>query len=194
VVRPSIQAIPWVGTVRDLSDALQIHNVHEVVFSGRDVTADHIVKALPELGKRGVHCRIAWTDAGDLMASGGAARPSFMDFQRGLQRPEMALVKRRFDVTSAALMLLLAPGLAMLGRIAWVGQAWHVLWGGKTWVGPGLLDTEKPHVLDLKVGLGVQAAQRKSFTHTQDYHWKKDLSVVVDALFSRRAIISHGHH
>ena len=33
-VRPSIQAIPWVGTVRDLSDALQIHNVQEVVFSG----------------------------------------------------------------------------------------------------------------------------------------------------------------
>ena len=120
--RPSIQAIPWVGTVRDLSDALQIHNVQEVVFSGRDVTADHIVKALPELGKRGVHCRIAWTDAGDLMASGGAARPSFVDFQRGLHRPEMALAKRRFDVTSAALMLLLAPGLAMLGRLAWVGR------------------------------------------------------------------------
>ncbi|MGB1363047.1 MAG: glycosyltransferase [Flavobacteriales bacterium] len=194
MARPSIQAIPWVGTVRDLSDALQIHNVQEVVFSGRDVTADHIVKALPELGKRGVHCRIAWTDAGDLMASGGAARPSFVDFQRGLHRPEMALAKRRFDVTSAALMLLLAPGLAMLGRLAWVGQAWHVLWGSKTWVSPGSLDMEKPHVLDLKDGLGDRAAQRKSFTHTQDYHWKKDLSVVVDALFSRRAIISHGHH
>ena len=66
--------------------------------------------------------------------------------------------------------------------------------GFKTWVSPGSLDMEKPHVLDLKGGLGERAAQRKSFTHTQDYHWKKDLSVVVDALFSRRAIISHGHH
>ena len=124
-VRPSIQAIPWVGTVRDLSDALQIHNVQEVVFSGRDVTADHIVKALPELGKRGVHCRIAWTDAGDLMASGGAARPSFVDFQRGLHRPEMALAKRRFDVTSAALMLLLAPGTgdARTPRLGGTGMA-----------------------------------------------------------------------
>ena len=134
------------GTVRDLSDAL-IHNVQEVVFEWKDVTADHIVKALPELGKRGVHCRIAWTDAGDLMASGGAARPSFVDFQRGLHRPEMALAKRRFDVTSAALMLLLAPGLAMLGRLAWVGQAWHVLRGSKTWVSPGSLDMESPMCL-----------------------------------------------
>ena len=36
-------------------------------------------------------------------------------------------------------------------------------------------------------------AERKAFTHAQDYHWRKDLSVVVDALISRRAIISHGH-
>jgi hypothetical protein len=184
-MHPSIQGIPWVGTVGDLSDVLQIHNVQEVVFSGRDVTADDIVKALPELGKRGVNCRIAWTDAGDLMASGGAARPSFVDFQRGLHRPEMALTKRRFDVASSALMLMLAPGLIALGLASWLTPAWHVLRGQKTWVSPGSLDVENPHVIDLKHGLGDRAAQRKAFTHTQDYHWKKDLSVVVDALFSR---------
>lgn len=184
-MHPTIHGIPWVGTVGDLSDVLQIHNVQEVVFSGRDVTADDIVKALPELGKRGVNCRIAWTDAGDLMASGGAARPSFVDFQRGLHRPEMALTKRRFDVASSALMLMLAPGLIALGLASWLTPAWHVLRGQKTWVSPGSLDVEKPHVIDLKHGLGDRAAQRKAFTHTQDYHWKKDLSVVVDALFSR---------
>jgi hypothetical protein len=117
-----------------------------------------------------------------------------VDFQRGLHRPEMALAKRRFDVASSALLLLLSPGLMALRRARWVGHAWQVLWGQKTWVSPGSLDLEKPHLLDLKQGLGERAARRKAFTHTQDYHWKKDLSVVVDALFSRRAITSHGHH
>ena len=56
-----------------------------------------------------------------------------------------------------------------------------MLWGPD--VGQSrFIDMEKPHVLDLKDGLGPKA-QRKSFTHTQDYHWKKDLSVVVDAYF-----------
>jgi hypothetical protein len=52
----------------------------------------------------------------------------------------------------------------------------------------------QPAVLELADGLSDRAAARLAFTHAQDYHWRKDFAVVVDALISRRAIISHGHH
>ena len=82
--RPNVQGVPWVGTIRDIEEAIQIHKLDEVVFSGRDVRIDTIVEALPMLGNRRVKCRIAWTDVGNVMSSGGAAREPFVAFQRGL--------------------------------------------------------------------------------------------------------------
>ena len=99
------------GRIRDVEEAVQIHNVDEVVFSGRDVRTESIVAALPMLGRMGVKCRIAWTDVGDVMSSGGASREAFVAFQRGLHRPEVARTKRVFDVVLVALVVGMAPVL-----------------------------------------------------------------------------------
>ena len=191
---PQIQGMPWVGTWRDVEEAIQIHQLDEVVFSGRDVPADAIVEALPMLGRRGVACRIAWTDVGDVMSSGGASRESFVAFQRGLHRPEMARAKRVFDVVLGMVVLVGAPWFWVTGRKGWSAFAWGALRGKQTWVSPGNLHSTQAFGLDATAGLKGRGAERKAFTHAQDYHWRKDLSVVVDALISRRAIISHGHH
>ena len=192
--RPNIQGIPWVGVPRDIAEAIQIHNLDEVVFSGRDVRTDTIVEALPMLGRRRVKCRIAWTDVGDVMSSGGATRESFVAFQRGLHLPEVARTKRSFDVVFSAAVILATPGLLVARRSSWIAMAWRVLIGRCTWVSPGNLKTDKPHLFDAYQGMQGRGADRKAFTHAQDYHWRKDLAVVVDALISHRAIISHGHH
>jgi hypothetical protein len=194
IERPNIQGIPWVGVTRDIEEAIQIHNLDEVVFSGRDMRTDTIVEALPMLGRRRVKCRIAWTDVGDVMSSGGATRESFVAFQRGLHLPEVARTKRSFDVVFSAAVILATPGLLVAGRSVWIAMAWRVLIGRCTWVSPGNLKSYKPHLLDAYQGMQGRGADRKAFTHAQDYHWRKDLAVVVDALISQRAIISHGHH
>jgi GT2 family glycosyltransferase len=190
----SMQGVPWVGVERDIEEAVQIHNLDEVVFSGRDVRNDVIVEALPALGKRHVTCRIAWTDVGDVMSSGGASREAFVAFRNGLHVPEVARTKRAFDVASALLLGVAAPWLVLTGRGSWLGAAGRVLTGRATWVSPGAMRWEVPFVWDVTHGLTGRGAERKAFTHAQDYHWRKDLAVVADALISRRAIISHGHH
>ena len=184
----------WIGSIRDLQEAVQIHNVEEVVFSGRDVRTDVIVEALPMLGKKRVTCRIAWTDVGDVMSSGGASRASFVAFQQGLHRPEVARSKRVFDVVVATAVLLTAPLFWVSRHRGWPRAAWQVLMAQRTWVSPGNLQPTRPCVWSLTQGLEGRSAERKAFTHAQDYHWRKDAAVVADALISRRAIISHGHH
>ena len=191
---PSIQGLSWIGSLRDLQEAVQIHNVDEVIFSGRDVRTEAIVEALPMLGRKRVTCRIAWTDVGDVMSSGGASRASFVAFQQGLHRPEVARSKRVFDVVVAAMVLLAAPVFWVLQQRGWTLAAWHVLRAQKTWVSPGNLQASRPYVWSVTQGLKGRSAERKAFTYAQDYHWRKDASVVADALISRRAIISHGHH
>ena len=191
---PDLQSVPWVGTLRDVEEAVQIHNLDEVVFSGRDVRAEVIVDALPTLGRRHVRCRIAWTDVGDVMSSGGASRESFVAFRHGLHLPEVARTKRAFDVAASLILLGAAPWLWVSSRAGWPRTAWNVLWGRGTWVSPGKLKAEVPFAFDIAHGLSGRGAERKAFTHGQDYHWRKDLAVVVDALISRRAITSHGHH
>ena len=191
---PVIQGVSWIGALRDLQEAVQIHNVDEVVFSGRDVRTDAIVEALPMLGRKQVACRIAWTDVGDVMSSGGASRASFVAFQQGLHRPEVARSKRVFDVVVAMIVLFTAPLFWMSQKRGWTLAAWHVLKANKTWVSPGNLQVVRPYVWSATAGLKGRSAERKAFTHAQDYHWRKDAAVVADALISRRAIISHGHH
>ena len=191
---PSLQGLSWIGSLRDLQEAVQIHNVDEVVFSGRDVRTDAIVEALPMLGRKRVTCRIAWTDVGDVMSSGGASRASFVAFQQGLHRPEVARSKRVFDVVVSTVVLLAAPVFWAAQKRGWTRAAWHVLKADKTWVSPGNLQAVRPYVWSVTEGLKGRSAERKAFTHAQDYHWRKDAAVVADALISRRAIISHGHH
>ena len=183
--RPNVQGVPWVGTIRDIEEAIQIHKLDEVVFSGRDVRIDTIVEALPMLGNRRVKCRIAWTDVGNVMSSGGAAREPFVAFQRGLHLPEVARTKRTFDVVFSVVMIVSSPVLIVARKVGWITMAWKVLIGQCTWVSPGNLKTVKPHLFDAFQDLQGRAAIRKAFTHAQDYHWRKDLAVVVDALISR---------
>ena len=187
-------SIQWVGHLNRLDDAVQIHDIEEVVFSGKDVRLEEIVKALPMLGSKQVRCRIAWTDAGELMSSGGASREVFVGFRHGLHLQEVARTKRVFDLISSSLILLSFPWLMLSGRSPWLRQAFWVLSAKKTWVSAGRLEWPQAHVLEVTHGMQGRAAERKAFTHGQDYHWKKDLSVVVDALISRRAIHSHGRH
>ena len=191
---PQLQGVPWVGRIRDVGEAVQIHNADEVVFSGKDVRTESIVAALPMLGRMGVKCRIAWTDVGDVMSSGGASREAFVAFQRGLHRPEVARTKRVFDLVLVFLVWGMAPVMWFTGRGDWVRFSTRILRGKGTWVRPGNLQVPERYGLDLTVGLKGRAADRKAFTHAQDYHWRKDLAVVADALISRRAILSHGHH
>jgi uncharacterized membrane protein len=189
-----MQGTPWIGVERDIEEAVQIHSIDEVVFSGRDVRNEVIVEALPAMGKRHVKCRIAWTDVGDVMSSGGASREAFVAFRNGLHLPEVARTKRAFDVALSFVMWTAAPWLVLTGRGGWLGASWRVMAGRATWVSPGTLRSEVPFVWDVGQGLSGRGAERKAFTHAQDYHWRKDLAVVADALISRRAIISHGHH
>ena len=191
---PDLQGVPWLGVNTDLEEVIRIHDLDEVVFSGRDVPTDIIVAALPILGRSHVKCRIAWTDVGDVMSSGGASREVFVAFQRGLHLPEVARSKRAFDVVSSVLLLLCSPWLLLSQRKPWVAASWGVLVGRSTWVSPGQLHSLVPYHFSATQGLSGRPAERKAFTHAQDYHWRKDLSVVADALISRRAIISHGHH
>ena len=97
------------------------------------------------------------------MSSGGASRASFVAFQQGLHRPEVARSKRVFDVVVAAVVLLASP-LFWVSRHRLPRAAWQVLLAQKTWVSPGNLQSTRPCVWSLTSGLEGRSAEESLHT------------------------------
>ena len=117
------------GCDTDIEEAIQIHNLDEVVFSGRDVRTDTIVEALPMregVGNAGLHGPMSGCHV-----ERRATRESLW-LQRGLHLPKWLgpKVVRRCVFCGCDSR---NPGFLVARRSSWIAMAWRVLIGRCTW-------------------------------------------------------------
>ena len=71
-------------------DVVRVHSIGEIVFSGRDVRSKDIITVLASLLDKTVVCRIAWTDDGYVMGSGGPGPDPVTELDRAMYGSDQA--------------------------------------------------------------------------------------------------------
>ncbi len=191
-------AVRWIGGPDDLSEAVRVHNINEVVLSGRDLSAYQIIDLMSRVADDRVDFRIAWSEGGHVMGSGGPELGPITEWSRAIQRPASRRSKRILDIAFSMWVLVLFPLFIAMRRWIWVSGAMKVILGKATWVGfskdlkgfPGL----RPCLLSRSYSKDDRVKQRINLTYARDYRWATDLGVIREALISRRAIHRHGNN
>ncbi len=189
--------IRYIGGLDDLSEAIRVHRIDEVIFSGRDVAASDIIASMATAAESGAAFRIAWTDGGAWVGPGGPLTDSLTGLQRAVHLPAGRRAKRTFDVACALVFVLFTPVLWATQRLAWSAAAVDVLRGSATWVGYAGTGEGLPAfrraVLPRARGEEDRIASRLDVHYARDYRWLTDFRVVLDALISHPRIPHHGH-
>lgn len=191
-------AVRWIGGPDDLSEAVRVHKINEVVLSGRDLSAYQIIDLMSRVADDRVDFRIAWSEGGHVMGSGGPELEPITEWSRAIQRPASRRTKRILDSAFSMWVLVLFPIFIAMRRWTWVVGAMKVILGKATWVGfskdlkgfPGL----RPALLSRSYSKDDRVKQRINLTYARDYRWTTDLGVIREALISQRAIHRHGNN
>jgi hypothetical protein len=188
----------FVGDADDLPEAMRVHRIEEVIFSGRELSAARIIDLMSAAAGLEAKFRIAWTDDSNLIGAGGPVTDPLTDLARSLNRRQAQRAKRSFDVLLSAGLLLFFPILAILGRFDFIAGAARVLLGSRTWVGyagsaeglPALRKSLFPRTWSGD----ARVVRRMDLAYARDYRMRTDLMVVREALILRRAIHRHGNN
>jgi len=187
-----------VGDAQDLAEAMRVHRIEEVIFSGRELTAARIIDLMSSAAGLEAKFRIAWTDDSNLIGAGGPVTDPLTDLTRSLNRPGALRAKRTLDIFVALVVMCCAPIALISGRGPWLLGAVHVLLGTRTWVGyagsgEGLPALRKS-LLPRSQGGGERVVRRMDLAYARDYRIRTDLMVIREALISHRAIHRHGNN
>lgn len=168
-----------------LVDAVRVHKIGEVIFSGREVSSKDIISALALLSGKQVHSRIAWTEDGSIVGAGGPGPLTELD--QAIYGPGSRRSKRIFDLSMSLFMILFSPLLLVLGRYIWIGRAFKVILGKFTWVGIDVPEIKngtfsKPYFILAADNKDVRMKERLSLTYVKQYHPIEDLKLVLNSL------------
>lgn len=182
------------GDLEDLEDIVEVFDVDEVIFCGKDLSSRAIIQQITKLGNErefkivpeaslSIIGSNSKDTAGDLYA---------IDVNLSIATAMQRRNKRVLDLLLCGLFIPLLPILFF--RVKSVGgflsNWWKVLWGRKSWVGycPGgngqYLPDLKPGVLCPQDGLRInkdlepQLIRRLNLQYARDYETRKDVVIV----------------
>ena len=164
-------------------DVVRVHSIGEIVFSGRDVRSEDIITVLASLVDRAVVCRIAWTDDGYVMGSGGPGPDPVTELDRAIYGPSARRSKRIFDLFSSLTLLLAFPILVIFRRSDWITYSFNVFLGKSTWVGlDGVHKQSRPSIIYAVKNDDDRVRERLNLAYARKYNWLEDLKLVMNAL------------
>lgn len=164
-------------------DVVRVHSIGEIVFSGRDVRSEDIITVLAALVDKAVVCRIAWTDDGYVMGSGGPGPDPVTELDRAIYGPSARRSKRIFDLFSSFILLLAFPLLFVFKRSDWIAYSFWVFLGKSTWVGlDGVHKQSRPSIIYAVENDDDRVRERLNLAYARKYNWFEDLKLVLNAL------------
>ena len=153
------------------------------MFSGRDVRSEDIITVLAALVDKAVVCRIAWTDDGYVMGSGGPGPDPVTELDRAIYGPSARRSKRIFDLFSSFILLLVSPLLFVFKRSNWIAYSFWVFLGKSTWVGlDGVHKQSRPSIIYAVENDDDRVRERLNLAYARKYNWFEDLKLVLNAL------------
>ena len=169
--------------ISTIVDVLRVHSIGEIVFSGRDVRSEDIITVLASLVDKTVVCRIAWTDDGYVMGSGGPGPDPVTELDRAIYGPSARRSKRIFDLFSSFILLLVFPLLFVFKRSDWIAYSFWVFLGKSTWVGlDGVHKQSRPSIIYAVENDDDRVKERLNLAYARKYNWFEDLKLVLNAL------------
>lgn len=169
--------------ISTIVDVLRVHSIGEIVFSGRDVRSEDIITVLASLVDKTVVCRIAWTDDGYVMGSGGPGPDPVTELDRAIYGPSARRSKRIFDLFSSFILLLVFPLLFVFKRSDWIAYSFKVFLGKSTWVGlDGVHKQSRPSIIYAVENDDDRVKERLNLAYARKYNWFEDLKLVLNAL------------
>ena len=181
-----------VGSDEQLEEIIRVHNVDEVVFSGKDVSAGRIIELMGRTNGMGVDYKIAPPDTLYMIGSNSidTSGDLLMLETNGIHRPANRRNKRLFDVVSALLLLLTLPVsiLPVSNKGGFISNLFAVLVGRKSWVGyartaksSGRLPGMQSGVISPATGKQIEKEElihKLNVIYARDYKVRKDLGLV----------------
>lgn len=179
------------GSVEQLEEVIAIYKIDEVVFSGKDLSAQTIMSCMATAKNPLVEYKIAPEDS--LFIIGSNSSNNRGDFYTvginfSIDKPINRRNKRVLDILLAVLLLVLSPLLVFWVKKAgsFLGNIFRVLFGQKTWVGyapvqeKGTLPKLKPGVIAVEhpVGFDDATLQRLNVLYARHYQVENDLWTV----------------
>lgn len=194
----STQPSGFLGTARQLADITRIHRIDEVIFCSKDIKSADIFNAMLGIDHPGISYKIVPEESIFIIGSNSKNEPGdyyTIDVKLALKSPEHQFNKRLLDLSVSTVFLILLP-LVIWGvdeKWSFVKNLFKVFTGKLSWVGYASVGTNEqlPHLKRgvLKpvdnykgVELEVKAINRIDMAYARNYHFTKDLEIILRSL------------
>lgn len=183
----------YIGTIEQLSEAIEIYKVNEVIFCSKDISSQQIIDFMHKLVVFDVDFKIAPQESLSIIGSNSidTAGDLYIIDVNSISKPKNKRNKRVFDFSTAFLILIFSPVLFWIqkNKLAFVKNILQVLLGVKSWVGYGNDNNEqlpklKPSVLSpsdaiKNIELNKQTRERLNLSYSKDYRVTNDINIVL---------------
>ncbi|HOK97806.1 MAG TPA: glycosyltransferase [Bacteroidales bacterium] len=140
------------GTIDQISDIVQIYSIDEIIFSGKDMSAQQIIHHMLHLKPSGLEYKIAPPEGMSVIGSNSinTAGDLYLVNINTIHMPTYRRLKRLFDMLTSSLLLLAYPFIFLFYRnkIQLLKNILNVLIGRRTWVGYWGLQTPSNDSID----------------------------------------------
>ncbi len=138
--------------LNQIAEVIRVHNIHEVIFCAKDITASDIIGAMIQIDQPTIDFKIAQPDSQFLIGSNSieTAGDLYILNINSLSEPTKQRQKRVFDVLLALLVLITFPINCWWynHKLQLLKNGWNTLVGKCTWVGysKGLKNNQLPRL------------------------------------------------
>ncbi len=129
----------FLGTYNQLDQIIDIHEIDELIFCARDVSAQQTIECMSRFDNRGLDFKIAQPETLFLIGSNSidTSGDLYMLDVNSISSVGNRRNKRLFDIISSIILLLILPFVLLFIKhpLRFIGNIFRVLFGKKTWVG-----------------------------------------------------------
>jgi len=182
----------YIGHFDQILEAVEIHQINEIIFCARDISSQNIIEKMISLVTKGLEFKIAPPESLSIIGSNSidTAGDLYVIDVNNVGRAENKRNKRILDVTVSLLLLLFFWIFIWFqkNKSQFLANVFRVLFGVYSWVGYGKgirkdLPSLRPSVLspvDLLKGEKDDARINKSLlNYSKDYHTETDIKIIL---------------
>lgn len=178
-----------IGNIGQLPEYISIYAIDEIIFCAKDISAQHIINLMLQIGQADVDYKIAPPESLSVIGSNSidTSGDLYTIDVNSITKPENQRLKRIFDFLSALFLLVLFLPVMVIQKqpVRFLGNIFLVLFGKKSWIGyrneqklsAGKNGVLKPSVI-LGAGLNKETSDRIDMLYAKDYKLNNDFKIL----------------
>jgi GT2 family glycosyltransferase len=180
----------YIGHFHQINEAIDIHDIHEIIFCARDISSQEIIDKMVTLVTKGVEFKIAPPESLSIIGSNSidTAGDLYVIDINNVGRPENRRKKRLLDIVASGMLLLFFWMFIWFQekKLNFIANCFRVLFGIYSWVGYGKnqrkdLPSIKPSVLTPADNIKDPTDEKINkalLNYSKDYKVENDLNII----------------